>query len=204
MFSFFSQAQPSNIKSRFSTFVRLKPLFDLVEALRIQVDKLHVSMTKYDDNDSKTAHLKYDVLKPYLDNIDDYINVFNNVPQEAQNDLQDIKCLLDAINHATNKIDVVKRNFLSLERGVTNYEIKSAGFSVASIATVGAYIVGAISGPFAFVAGALLLDAGVRANAQDNTNTRSIGILLNIEDTISRILHEVNRELELYINYSII
>ena len=199
MFSFFS-TQTTQIESRFSSCLRLKPLSDLIELLRVQVDKLN-SAKQGNDDDAKTADLKYDVLNQLLNSIDDYIKYYDNVPQEAQNDKLDMKCLLDAIKSAVNKIDVVKRNFLDLARGVSNNEMKAAGAGLASVATMGAWVVGAISGPLAFVATALIVDAGVRASNQEGPKTRSLAILIQIEDITDRILHEVDRELELSQNY---
>src|SRR5690242_8629881 len=97
MFSFFQpKAVIEIVETRFSSCDLLRPLFEDIKDLRIQVDKLRPEKENWEERKSKVTSLKYAELQPLLNEIDKAIEHFNNVPEEAQNEVQDAKLFLDA------------------------------------------------------------------------------------------------------------
>jgi hypothetical protein len=194
MFSFFNYDSPVSDTSRFSSCSLLKGLFEILAELRLQVNKLKTKAESDTENTENIAALKYAELTNLLNKIEQAIIDFNSVPENAQNELQDVKLLIEAILSATKE---VKIEVLKTQRSISSDDVKISGVSLMSLAPLAFYSVGAMSGVVALAAGSvLMLGAGSRAVNRSESKTRSVDIILKLQEFSTSLLSKVDETLD--------
>jgi len=193
MFSFnmFKPPVIEIVETRFSSCDLLRPLFEDINDLRMQVAKLKPESENWQERNTRVTDLKYGELQPLLMEIDKAIENFNIVPEYAQNEVQDVKLFLDALSSA---IKNVRNDILAIPRGMTNKEVKVSGAS--TVLPLVAYGLGVVSGPLALVAGVGIWAVGSRVTGNNESKTHSEDIISGLQESVTTLLEKVNNQLD--------